>query len=169
MSFKKNEARDPTRWRVFAVNQVTDVKLLIRKVNSISEYKVNGLIFNDFAKAVCETQPDGNAEMSYIVMWLKSNREVYVLFDPKGIKVKDFDVLQDAVVQAIKANEDRGEIPADKIERRRKHHQKSVETLMERRKRALINREKAKLIMERRHEKLNAKVQQSAGELSGSW
>ncbi len=168
-------ARSVDEWKKHATNLVTGDEILIARIDDRNFlYRIDGhkQEFTDFKTAFLSGMPYGNAEKQLIILhahWRSAQARPFFLYTPGGVLLSKHETFDDLkkMAQGIE-----GRFPpasAEEAEERKQRYLKNIEKKQEAKRRAMIEREKQKILAEREREMHFKKIEEKYGDSMGSW
>ena len=162
-------------WKKHATNLVTGDEILIARIDDRNFlYRIDGKnkSFTDFRPAFLSGMPYGNAEKHIIILhahWKTAQAQPLFLYTPGGVlisKHKSFESLK----KMAKTVESRfPPASAEEAEERKRLYLRNIEKKHEAKRRAMIDREKQKILAAREREIHLKKIEEKYGDSMGSW
>lgn len=164
-----------SEWRLHATNLVTNDQIMMSQISDREfVYRVEGSdkVYSDFKRAFMSTMPYGNAERQMVILhahWRSTASTPYYLYTPGGTLLGKHATFEDLKKMA-KAVESRfPPASAEEAEERKRLYLRNIEKKHEAKRRAMIDREKQKILAAREREIQLKKIEEKYGDSMGSW
>lgn len=167
-------------WKMHAENVSTNMIIMSGRLNTKADnrtptdfiYKVDGRLFKKFSEAVVATEEHNNAELNPILLharWNSTREKPYHLYSPKGVRMGQYESLSEIKQKNGDFDKLFPRPSREKVKRRIAAYNDASKESIEATKRAMIEREKRKILAVREAQKLRAKDLERVGNIEGSW